>query len=356
MSARSTIPVHILTGFLGSGKTTLLNRALTSSSGFGADTAIIVNEFGDVALDQMFIQEQSDETLVLKSGCICCSIRTDLVSTLTQLAELSDARERPLKRVVIETSGISDPAPILTTLGSDFRLLTRFHVGSIVCVVDAADYGTMRPEAVAQLAAADACIVTKLDLAEELPEGSVERRIRRLNPGAVVIPAERLASWIEARDDPNRDIAAVLTSLKPQVSTLYVGHSVRSLVLHAASPTSWPRFAIWLSTLIFAHGDKILRMKGVLYDEARDTWLAVHGVRRFLHPPEHLALPRASTRDASLVFIVDGLDPALIERSYRQWVLAERPPEARPLAEIDAAHLVPETTAIALAVNEGVVR
>jgi len=138
MRTRSTIPVHILTGFLGSGKTTLLNHALTSSSGFGADTAIVVNEFGDVALDQMFIQERSEETLVLKSGCICCSIRTDLVSTLTQLAAMSDARERPLKRVVIETSGISDPAPILTTLGSDFRLLTRFHLGAIVCAVDAA--------------------------------------------------------------------------------------------------------------------------------------------------------------------------------------------------------------------------
>jgi G3E family GTPase len=356
MSARSTIPVHILTGFLGSGKTTLLNRALTSSSGFGADTAIVVNEFGDVALDQMFIQERSEETIVLKSGCICCSIRTDLVSTLTQLAAMSDARERPLKRVVIETSGISDPAPILATLGSDFRLLTRFHVGAIVCVVDATDHESTRAEAVAQLAAADACIVTKLDLAEGQAEGSVEQRIHRLNPGAAVIPATRLASWIESRDTPNRDIADILASLKPQVAAFSPGHSVRSLVLRIASPTSWPRFAIWLSTLIFAHGDKILRMKGLLYDQARDTWLAVHGVRRFLHPPEHLQSPRASTRDASLVFIVDGLDPVLIERSYRQWVLTGPDSAARPLAEIEAAYLVPESTAMALAINEGVAR
>jgi G3E family GTPase len=350
MSARTTIPVHILTGFLGSGKTTLLNRALTSSSGFGADTAIVVNEFGDVALDQMFIQEQSEETLVLKSGCICCSIRTDLVSTLTQLAALSDARERPLGRVVIETSGISDPAPILATLGSDFRLLTRFHIGSIVCAVDATDNGALRAEALAQLAAADACIVTKLDLAEAQPEGAVERRIHRLNPGAAVISADTFASWIESRDTPSRDIADRLASLKPQVGTPSPGHPVRSLVLRIESPASWPRFAIWLSTLIFVHGDKILRMKGLLYDEARDTWLAVHGVRRFLHPPEHLALPHAVRRDASLVFIVDGIDPALIERSYRQWVLAEPGPGAR----IEAAHLVPEFPAMAFAMNEGV--
>ena len=269
---------------------------------------------------------------------------------------MSDAREPPLRRVVIETSGISDPAPILTTLGSDFRLLTRFHLGSIVCVVDAADHARMRAEAVAQLAAADACIITKLDLAEGQTEGSVGRRIRRLNPGAAVIPANRLASWIESRGAPNRDIAEILASLEPQVTAFSSGHSVRSLVLHTASPASWPRFAIWLSTLIFAHGDKILRMKGLLYDQARDTWLAVHGVRRFLHPPEHLRLARAPAHGASLVFIVDGLDPALIERSYRQWVLAEPDPDARPLAEIDAAHLVPESTAMALATNEGVTR
>jgi len=356
MRTRSTIPVHILTGFLGSGKTTLLNHALTSSSGFGADTAIVVNEFGDVALDQMFIQERSEETLVLKSGCICCSIRTDLVSTLTQLAAMSDARERPLKRVVIETSGISDPAPILTTLGSDFRLLTRFHLGAIVCAVDATDDGSARTEAVAQLAAADACIITKLDLAERQPESSAEQRVHRLNPGAAIIPSNRFASWIESRDAPNRDMADILASLKPQVAAFSSGHSVRSLVLRTASPTSWPRFAIWLSALIFAHGDRILRMKGLLYDQARDTWLAVHGVRRFLHPPEHLQLGRGSMRDASLVFIVDGLDPALIERSYRQWVLAESDPDARPLAKIDAADLVPEFTAMALAMNEGVAR
>jgi len=294
-------------------------------------------------------------TLSLHDALPICSIRTDLVSTLMQLAAMSDARARPLERVVIETSGISDPAPILTTLGSDFRLLTRFHVGAIVCVVDATHDVSARAEAVAQLAAADACIVTKLDLAGSQREGSVERRIRRLNPDAAVIPADRFASWIESRDTPNRDIADVLARLKPQV-TFSSGHSVRSLVLRTASPASWPRFAIWLSALIFAHGDKILRMKGLLYDQARDTWVAVHGVRRFLHPPEHLPPGRGSTRDASLVFIVDGLDPALIERSYRQWVLAEPGPDACPLAEIDAARLVPESTAMTLAMNEGVAR
>ncbi len=356
MSNRSTIPVHILTGFLGSGKTTLLNRALTSSSGFGADTAIVVNEFGDVALDQMFIQEKSEETLVLKSGCICCSIRSDLVSTLLQLAAISDARSRPLERVLIETSGISDPTPILATLGSDFRLLTRFHAGTTVCVVDATDHGPGRAEAIAQLAAADACIITKLDLPDRQPGAFIERRIHDLNPSAVVVPATEFAAWIESRDAPHREIDDVLTRLAPRVTAFSSGHAVRSVVLRVASPKSWPRFAIWLSSLIFRHGDRILRMKGVLYDQPRDTWLAVHGVRRLLHPPEHLNLPHAPLREACLLFILDGLDPALIERSYRQWVLSESDPGARRQTAIQAAHFVPESPAMALAMNEGVVR
>jgi G3E family GTPase len=342
MSARTTIPVHILTGFLGSGKTTLLNRALTSASGFGADTAVIVNEFGDIALDQMFIQEQSEETLVLKSGCICCSIRSDLVTTLTELAALSDARARPLMRVVIETSGISDPAPILITLGSDFRLLTRFHIGTTVCAVDVTTAGQEREEAIAQVAAADACIVTKRDLAEHQPDAAITRRIHDLNPSAAIILADEFASFVERHDAPAPDIADRLASLAPQVTGVSPNHSVRSVVLRIESPASWSRFAIWLSALIFQHGDRILRMKGVLYDEARGTWFAVHGVRRFLHPPEHLSLPRTLPRDASLVFIVDGLDPASIERSYRRWVLSE------PRLHREAAHLVPESTAMAL--------
>jgi len=312
----STIPVHILTGFLGSGKTTLLNRTL-ASSGFGADTAIIVNEFGDIALDQLFIQEQSEETIVLKSGCICCSIRTDLVSTLMQLAAMSGTRATPLRRIVIETSGISDPVPILVTLRSDFNLLARFHAGSTVCVVDATA-GDVRAEALAQLAAADACVIAKQDLVEPRALPGVAAGVRRLNPTAAIVGADALAAWFEANDAPAIDHA--LADLQPQVSAS--GHAIRSIVLRVESPQAWPQFAIWLSALVFRHGDRILRMKGLLHDRERDIWIAVHGVRRFLHPPEHLRLHRP-VHDTCLVFITENLDPALIERSYRRWVLSQ---------------------------------
>jgi G3E family GTPase len=135
----SIIPVHVLTGFLGSGKTTLLNRAL--DAGFGPDTAVIVNEFGDIGLDQLFLQTRSEETIVLKSGCVCCTVRTDLVSTLLSLAGRRGGLPHPFRRIIVETSGISDPLPILQTLRSDFNLLTRFRVGAVVCTVDASQGG-----------------------------------------------------------------------------------------------------------------------------------------------------------------------------------------------------------------------
>lgn len=356
MSRRSTIPVHILTGFLGSGKTTLLNRVLSSSFGFGAETAIIVNEFGDIALDQMFIQERSEETVVLKSGCICCSIRTDLVSTLKQLAAMSDERPSPFKRIVIETSGISDPAPILITLRSDFNLLTRFHVGSTVCVVDATAACDQRAESMAQLAAADACVVTKWDLLGQPQPGDVEDSVRALNPTAVILSADELASWFERKDTPSRDIADKLADLEPQVSAPASSHSIRSIVLRIASPQSWPNFAIWLSALVFQHGDKILRMKGLLLDQNRDAWIAVHGVRRFLHPPEHLQLIRPPMRGACLVFITENLDPVLIERSYRRWVLSEDEPRALPDNEVETIQLSPKIPAMVPVINQGAVR
>ena len=166
MSQPTTIPVHVLTGFLGSGKTTLLNRAL--QAGFGPETAVVVNEFGDVGLDQLFVQARSEETVVLKSGCVCCTIRADLASTLLQLLSARGPSAPPFRRILIETSGISDPLPILQTLRSEFNLLTRFRVGSVVCTVDAFDAASAlsRPEGLAQVTAADALVITKADIAD----------------------------------------------------------------------------------------------------------------------------------------------------------------------------------------------
>ncbi|MDB5954089.1 GTP-binding protein [Ramlibacter sp.] len=313
------IPVHVLTGFLGSGKTTLLNHALLA--GFGADTAVIVNEFGAVGLDQLFVQARSQETIVLKSGCVCCTVRSDLVTTLMQLVAARGAAP-PLRRILIETSGISDPLPILQTLRSDFNLRTRFRVGSVVCTVGAAD-GTpweQRAEGLAQVTAADAIVITKRDLVDDGTTRAVQSAVAGLNPLAHIVPAPRLVGWLEQEETRGEGSQRVLQLPLLRRTLRARPHGIRTVVIRAAAPVSWPQFAIWLTRLVFVHGDRILRTKGVLFDQERQLWIGVHGVRRFFHPPVHLALDAPPDCGACLVFITVRLDPALIESSYRRLV------------------------------------
>jgi G3E family GTPase len=320
------IPTHILTGFLGSGKTTLLNAAL--QSGFGADTAVIVNEFGDVGLDQLFIQRHSQETIVLASGCVCCTMRSDLASTLLQLLALRGGAHQKLSRIVIETSGIAEPLPILQTLRSDFNLRTRFRAGSIVCTVGAADDGRSRhrPEALAQITAADAIVITKRDLAGPGIVPALQAEIAKLNPVAQFVARDgpQFVDWLVQRENRAETLLHdALVESPPSVQR--AAHGVRSIVIRAEAPPSWAHFAVWLTRLVFLHGDRILRTKGVLFDPERQAWIGVHGVKRFFHPPVHLALPVAPVEGACLVFITEDLDPAQIETSYRRMVEAAAP-------------------------------
>lgn len=316
------VPVHVLTGFLGSGKTTLLNRLLSMRA--PSETAVLVNEFGDAALDQDFIQTASAEVLVLRNGCICCSIRSDLVETLMELADLRGRGEVPrFKRVVVETSGISDPLPILTTLQAEFTLLSRYRPGAVVCTVDAAVHaadGALPPEGLTQLCAADAVVVTKRDLVADGAACAADKMVRALNPAARLLPSEgaELTEFLERRErgeDHGPHLDPAVAAPVPRAAS----HGVRSLVLREASPPSWPSFAVWLTRLVFVHGDRLLRTKGILFDRERGVWVGVNGVRRFFHPPVHLTLDR-SVDEACIVFITRDLDPALIAHSYRRLV------------------------------------
>jgi len=291
---RSTIPVHILTGFLGSGKTSLL----------------------------IFIKSGSEEVVVMKSGCVCCSIRTDLATVLMDLANRASRGLLPLQRVIIETSGISAPEPIMTTLRSDFNLLTRFHIGSIVSAVDATalEDTRTRPETLAQIAAADVCIVTKRDLAGDVAVEATQAWLQRINPIAIVAvgAGDNVAAWFG--DQPRARLDAKMAVLETNPLQADDCHGIQSCVVRARQEHSWPSFATWLSLLIHLHGDRILRMKGVLWDSGRQTWIGVHSVRRFLFPPEHIESVCVTPDNACLVFITEHLDPVLIERSYHRWM------------------------------------
>jgi G3E family GTPase len=287
---------------------------------------VIVNEFGDIGLDQLFLQTRSEETIVLKSGCVCCTVRTDLVSTLLSLAGRRGGLPLPFRRIIVETSGISDPLPILQTLRSDFNLLTRFRVGAVICTVDASQDGEIQiaRESVAQITAADVIIITKQDIAGSPASHAVRKSLAVLNPLADIISSEGqcLIDWVHRHETMPDDAARAgyLDALSFAPAPI---HNVRSVVIRTTAPASWSRFAIWLTRLVAVHGDRILRVKGVLFDTERGVWLGVHGVRRFFYPPVHLSLDRDPACGSCLVFITEGLDPARIEASYRRLVGTE---------------------------------
>jgi len=322
--APDLLPVHVLTGPLGSGKSTLLNRVLRG--GLAPDTAVVVNEFGQAGLDRTFIQEEAEEVLVMDNGCICCTLRTDLVATLMRLAAMRDAHGWPLRRVIVETSGITDPVPVLHTLRADARVRTRFRAGSVMCTVDAqAGLAGLaeRPEYAAQLAAADVAVLTKADLIDEVSLSALARAVAHANPLAQLLRNDdtalqtRFAS--DTDSDPNHGFRALDTLAVPRAAPdTPSGHGVRHIVLRQPGPLPWPVFAVWLTRLLHLHGDRILRTKGVLYDPGRDAWIGVHGVRRFLHPPVHLQVDKPPAFGSCLVFITEGLDPAGIAESYRR--------------------------------------
>jgi G3E family GTPase len=317
----STIPIHVVTGFLGSGKTTLINALMTA--GFCAGTVVIVNEFGEVGLDQDFIQTAADEILVLKNGCMCCVVREDLVATLRMIAASGKA-----ERVVIETSGIADPLPILQTLRSDFAVRVRYHPGAVVCTVDARTppFGAhAMAESQAQLSAADALVLTKTGLVDAEKADELRVLLAATNPDSVLLPASGMAIaefllGYEASAKPRFP-----ADLGRRVASAVHTDGLASVAIRDAEPRSWPVFAAWLSNLLHLHGDRVLRTKAILFDRTRDTWIGVHGVRRFLHPPVHLAFETAPDGADCIVFIVAGMDTARLEQSYRRHV-------ARPVA------------------------
>src|SRR5437764_5854630 len=188
--AASRIPVTVLTGFLGSGKTTVLNHVL-KQPGMAA-TAVIVNEFGEIGLDHLLVESATEDVVLLSSGCLCCTVRGDIVNTLTDLfVSRVKGRVPYFTRVVIETTGLADPAPVLHALISDPIVAARYMIDGVVTTVDAVNgAGTLdrHPEAVKQAAVADRLLLTKTDLAEPVRRRAIEARLAALNPSATVVP------------------------------------------------------------------------------------------------------------------------------------------------------------------------
>jgi G3E family GTPase len=327
----SRIPITLITGFLGSGKTTLL-RELLADPALG-ETVVLVNELGEIALDHHLLSRIDERTVVLASGCVCCTIRADLADELRDLEVRRARGEIPgYERVAIETTGLADPAPILSTLLTDPMLEANFRIDGLVTTVDAVNgIAQLRdqPEAAKQAAVADRLLITKSDLAGQAEVAELSRRLARVNPGARQIEVRhgQIAAseviGVAAHDDAtalrealqfNAAVSALDESGHVHDASAH-DHRIRAFALRFEQPLDWTMFGIWLSLLLAARGEDVLRVKGLLNAEGSEGPVVVNGVQHVIHPPVHLLGWPDDDHSSRLVLIVREIAADSVERS-----------------------------------------
>tara|TARA_R110002167_G_scaffold51528_3_gene149076 strand:- start:1331 stop:2440 length:1110 start_codon:yes stop_codon:yes gene_type:complete len=348
--ASQLLPVSVITGFLGSGKTTLLNKLLKHP---GMDrTAVVVNEFGEIGIDHALVESADDDVVLMSSGCLCCTIRGDLVNTLRDLYVRRAKNEVPeFDRILIETTGLADPAPILHTLMSDPMLMSRYRLDGVIATVDAVNgEGTLDTqfESVKQAAVADRIVVTKTDAASPEAVTALQARLRALNPAAPQFTAahgeiDPAVLFNAGLFNPERKTLDVQRWLKEEAYAQDdAGHrhddghghepgpgpghghdhqhdvnrhdeSIRAFCVHLDEPLPWQTVATWLELLATYRGDDLLRVKGLLNVEESDTPVVVHGVQHMFHPPVQLDSWPSDDRRSRIVFITRNLDEATVD-------------------------------------------
>jgi G3E family GTPase len=368
-------PVTLLTGFLGSGKTTLLNHLLADPA--AGRTAVVMNEVGEVPLDHDLVLETTETLVLLRSGCLCCTVRGDLATTLVDLDRRRTAGELAFERVVIETTGLADPGPIIQTLSADPAIAARFALDAVVTTADARHGPATLDaqfEAVSQVAMADRIVVTKADLVAPAALAAFEARLAALNPGAPRLRAERgrvapgalfgvgrlEAAGVEAArawaDAPAFVAAAAAVAgppaapglgglLGPAPAIRRAGLSLSALSGPAAAalgdlgqggaagafrhdaeitsrgavieaPIAPGMFDLWLATMTRLMGPNILRMKAIVHVEGEPAPFAVHGVREVIDPPVRLPRWPSDDRTSRIVVIGRHLPVDLVEDGF----------------------------------------
>ena len=324
--ARHRVPVHVVTGFLGSGKSTLLGRLLRHPG--MADSAVIVNEFGEVGIDHALVETAFEDAVLMRSGCLCCTLRGDLVDTLCELARRVDAGELPaFARVLVETTGLADPGPILRTLMNEPLLTERYRAGFVVATVDAlhaVGQHEAQAEFARQVAVADRIVVTKTDLSSGADRLRTVDLVRAMNPAALLLevvsgavePAALLGTLSEAADARTDGLErwAALTTTRSRHGRGHGhdhgGHSadVKAWCLHHDQPLEWARVRRWLQSVVALRGDRLLRVKGLVNAAGESGPIAVHAVQHVLHRPVRLGRWPDDDRRTRLVLITRSLD------------------------------------------------
>jgi G3E family GTPase len=346
MTASIVTPVSILTGFLGSGKTTLLNRLLADPT--FSDTAVLINEFGAVSIDHLLVRESSEAMTVLANGCICCSVAGDMVSALRDLYfKRANGEVPPFKRVVIETTGLADPAPIMHTLIEMPLVAARYSLAGVVATVDAV-HGDgqldQHIESVKQAAVADRIVITKTDDATPAAVIALRARLSALNPGARIIEATHgkvdatalfdmglyqpgakspdVQRWLAA--EKFRALSPSSHALAKPIAPTRHDDRIRAFALIYDAPIVWQSLVDALEVLTELRGDNLLRIKGIINVAGEAQPRAIHAVQHTLYPVARLpAWPDADHR-TRLVFITRDIDEAFIRDTLHSF-LGPRP-------------------------------
>ena len=320
------IPVNILTGALGSGKTTLLKELLRAPR--LERSVVLVNELGEVGIDHHLVEHAIESTLLLENGCLCCAMRDDMKSSLKELHSRRARGEIPrYERVVVETSGVADPVPIAYTLLAEPVLMHHYRLGNIVTVVDAVNAGRQleRYEAsVKQVALADRLVLSKLDLADPGEVRGLRSRLGALNPAASIVesgsatldPVELLVADPYEADAKGHEIEAWQRRLAADESGR--GSHPEAVEAHCFTfdgALDWTAFGVWMTMLLHRHGERVLRIKGLLNVAGVPGPVLVNGVHHIVHPPAHLDAWPGADRRSRLVVILDGLGRDELERS-----------------------------------------
>jgi G3E family GTPase len=297
-------PVTLVTGFLGSGKTTLIS-ALLQHPDMG-ETAVIVNELGEVGIDHHLLRRVDERTVLMPSGCLCCTLRGDLADELRDLLSRRDRGEIPaFRRVVVETTGLADPAPIVFTLLSEPVVRHHYELEAVVATVDAVN-GLREEESVKQAAAADTLVVTKADVAEP---AELERRLGQLNPAAEIVQA----SFGDV--EPGRLLGRRTPGTVPVTEHAHEPHDgIAACAVFLDEQVDWAAFGIWLTMLLQSRGSDLLRVKGLL-DVGAPGPVLLNGVQHVVHPPVHLDAWPDDDHRSRLVFIGRDIDPDALRRS-----------------------------------------
>ncbi len=322
------LPVTVISGFLGAGKTTLVNHILTQNT--GANIGVIVNEFGEVGIDGELIVADEDALIEIRNGCICCTVRTDLVAGVKVLLERNDIK---LDRLIIETSGLADPAPVLQTFLADTDLLNRVELESVVTLVDAVNFQRQIDDGIAreQIAFADLIVLNKVGLLKTDDIASLEHELRAINPVAALICTNN-------SEVASNTLLGVHRFSLPNVLTIEPGilgdahdhehdNSITSCAVETIHALNPDRFNRWVNQLVQQQGQHIMRMKGVLNFQGEARQFYFHSVHMLLEAKPGKRWPSGEMRQSRFVFIGRHLDHAELQHGFLDCVydIAHRP-------------------------------